>query len=831
MLSLLLSSSCSSSSPSSNSQTPQLTITDIDVVEQDSGKKTVQLVIELNRVASKVVSFNYATLDGVAVAGEDYSQSSGKAQIDSNTLATSIELQILGDITVELDEFFFVSLSAATNATISNDSAKITIRDDDETAAPVLLNRPTNENCSIPDPPSVSSGLKLTRVFSNLSFNAPVLMLQAPANDTRWYVVEQDGLIKTFETGDSDFTLFADLTDRAVYNGGQDERGLLGMAFHPDFQTNKQVFLYYINNNSGLKTIIGRYISPDNGLTLNVPAFSNEDIVFEVSQPANNHNGGNIQFGSDGYLYIGLGDGGGGNDSFQNGLNTLTLLGSMLRIDVDSTPVSGKAYAIPNDNPFVGNAQVLDEIYAYGLRNPWRWSFDRLTGNLMVADVGQTAREEIDIITAGRHYGWGCYEGSLFNSSYAGECAGVINNPPIYEYPRSDGTTVTGGYVYRGGNQRLSGLVGTYLFADFGFGAIWGIDPYANDPSASHQVLIDTSKNISSFAEDNLAELYVLSWSDGEIFRIDTADNSNFPTLLSDTGCVDPANPEIMDSSMIPYRINAAFWSDGAEKDRWFALQDGSSITVEADGDWTFPMGSILVKNFRINTKLVETRFLVHHQDGNWGGYSYEWNEGQTDATLLLNGKTKVIDGQRYVYPSSSQCTACHTSAAGDTLGPETIQMNRKQRYPSNGNAIGNQITSLDNIGWFSASPGAASSLPKLEDPHNTLATTDSRVRAYLHTNCSQCHRPGHIIQNVDMDFRSDTGWNDINICNLAPTAGNLGIQGAQRLLPGDAEGSVIYQRMVRRDSNGMPPLGSTVVDRQGSELLQQWINALQLCP
>jgi glucose/arabinose dehydrogenase len=368
----------------------------------------------------------------------------------------------------------------------------------------------------------------LTRVFPGLNFNEPILMLQAPGNNTRWYVVEQDGLIKTFETGDSNSTIFANLTDRAVFTGGHDERGLLGMAFHPNFQTNQEVYLYYINDSAGLQTIVSRYISPDNGLTLTVPAFNSEDVIIGLSQPANNHNGGNISFGPDGNLYIGLGDGGGANDTFENGLNTQTLLGSMLRIDVDSAPVAGKNYAIPNDNPFVLNPQVLDEIFAYGLRNPWRWNFDLQTGFLYLGDVGQSAREEIDIISAGQHYGWGCFEASLSNPSYAGvlvDCTAVTNNPPIHEYPRSEGVTVVGGYVYRGSNTNLSSLVGTYLFADFGFGTIWGLNPAAGDPSSTNQVLSNTNRQISSFAEDNSGELYILSWSDGAIFRIDSAND------------------------------------------------------------------------------------------------------------------------------------------------------------------------------------------------------------------------------------------------------------------------------------------------------------------
>ena len=367
--------------------------------------------------------------------------------------------------------------------------------------------------------------VKLTRVFADLSFEAPVLMLQAAGNNSRWYVVEQGGLIETFKTGDDSFTIFANLTDRAVYAGGQDERGLLGMAFHPEFASNGEVYVYYISNRTGLQTIISRYRSLDAGITIEVPAPNSEDVVISLPQPANNHNGGNIAFGPEGYLYIGLGDGGGANDRFENGLNTQSLPGSMLRIDVDSTPIPGKNYAIPIDNPFVSNSQVLDEIFAYGLRNPWRWSFDSLTGLLYLGDVGQGAREEIDVIVRGEHYGWGCFEASLRNTNYAGatvDCSDITNNLPIHEYPRSEGVSVVGGYVYRGSNPGLSGLAGKYLFGDFAAGTIWALDPAAADPSSTNRILFDTDRRISSFAQDNSGELYMLSWSDGAIFRIDS---------------------------------------------------------------------------------------------------------------------------------------------------------------------------------------------------------------------------------------------------------------------------------------------------------------------
>ena len=391
----------SGKSDSNVSNQPELNISDADVLEGDSVTSNLQVSVELNKAAIETVSFNYATSDNSAVAGLDYSSRSGSTSINKGQTSVTLSIPILGDGIPELDESFTITLDSVDNAVIKRDNAQVTIRDDDEASIAALDTRPSNPSCDIPDPPPTSVGIKLTRVFSSLSFDAPILLLQAPGNNNRWYLVEQDGLIKTFETGDSNFTIFTDLSDRAVYTGGQDERGLLGMAFHPDFQTNGEVYLYYIANDGGNRTIVSRYLSPDNGLTLTVPAFNAEDKILELAQPADNHNGGHIGFDGDGYLYIGLGDGGSSNDFFENGLDIQTLLGSMLRIDIDSSPAAGKNYAIPVTNPFVGNAQVLDEIYAYGLRNPWRWSFDRQTGDLYLGDVGQSAREEIDLVEAG----------------------------------------------------------------------------------------------------------------------------------------------------------------------------------------------------------------------------------------------------------------------------------------------------------------------------------------------------------------------------------------------------------------------------------------------
>lgn len=366
---------------------------------------------------------------------------------------------------------------------------------------------------------SVEPVLGVERVFPLLNFTAPVAMIQAPGNGSRWFVVEQAGRVRVFgndqATAGSDS--FVDITDR-VDSGG--ETGLLGMAFHPDFPSDPRVYLSYTNADAGLVSRISEFRSSDGGLTLD-PA--SEQMLMVLDQPQANHNGGQLAFGPDGFLYIGMGDGGGANDqhgTIGNGQSMTTLLGKILRIDVDASP--GPDYGIPVDNPFAGNpkcgpsagAQPCPEIYAAGFRNPWRWSFDRQTGELWVGDVGQDALEEIDRVVLGGNYGWRCFEGTRPTGLPCGSEPNLL--PPVAEYDRSQGRTVTGGYVYRGSS--IVGLPGRFVFGDFITGTLWFI---ASDAQPTLRITggLPTGLNISSFGEGVDGELYVVHYG-GQLYRL-----------------------------------------------------------------------------------------------------------------------------------------------------------------------------------------------------------------------------------------------------------------------------------------------------------------------
>jgi uncharacterized repeat protein (TIGR03806 family) len=293
---------------------------------------------------------------------------------------------------------------------------------------------------------------------------------------------------------------------------------------------------------------------------------------------------------------------------------------------------------------------------------------------------------------------------------------------------------------------------------------------------------------------------------------------------------VNPANPTQPASGLIPFSVNAPFWSDGAVKDRWLALPNNTTISVGSNNDWDFPNSTVLMKNFRVGSRLVETRLFMRHPDGNWGGFTYEWNTAQTDANLVQGGAVRDIGGgQQWIFPNEAQCLQCHTAAAGRSLALETAQLNRNHTYPQTGRTA-NQLLTLNSIGMLTPPIVDPQAQPTMPDPADTGAPLANRARAYLHTNCAQCHRPGGPT-SVNLDLRYTTSFASTNTCNVAPQAGDLGVGANARLIaPGSAANSILINRVNRRDGNGMPPLGSTQIDSAGVTLLTQWVNGLGGC-
>ena len=365
--------------------------------------------------------------------------------------------------------------------------------------------------------------IQLTPVASGLS--SPTFVANAGDGSNRLFIVEQPGTVRVLQPGSSTPTLFLDIHTKVVAGG---EQGLLGLAFHPQYAVNGRFFVYYTRVGDGTLVIAEYHVSSNPNVA--DPA---ETMLLTIPHPTNtNHNGGMLAFGPDHYLYIGVGDGGSANDPPNNAQNTEVLLGKILRIDVDHPDsTTGAPYSSPLDNPFV-NAPGRDEIFAFGFRNPWRFSFDQVTGVQWVGDVGQGAREEVDMpIVKGGNYGWRVYEGFACTNSDLSLCDPANYIFPIFDYTHSNGRcSITGGYVYRGSQGALPG--GTYVYGDYCSGEILSWDGTAQN------VLLDTTQNISSFGEDEQGEIYVVNLG-GTVSKI--ASSASCTYTISPTSATYPS--------------------------------------------------------------------------------------------------------------------------------------------------------------------------------------------------------------------------------------------------------------------------------------------------
>lgn len=368
-----------------------------------------------------------------------------------------------------------------------------------------VVNAPAHAQCR--DPGAQATIPVFTFAEFAQGFKDPVHIAHAGDGSGRLFVVEQAGTIRVIENGKVLAEPFLDLRDR-VESGG--EMGLLSVAFHPDYKTNGLLFIDYTTRPDRLYTHVSRLRARGNRADPR-----SEEVLLRIEQPYTNHNGGQLAFGPDRHLYIGMGDGGSANDPQGNGQKLSTLLGKILRIDVNArTP--GRAYAIPADNPFAKRSDVRAEIWAFGLRNPWRFSFDSARGTLFAADVGQNRLEEIDVIVKGGNYGWNIMEGDICTPSVNLRCDKSGLQPPILVYPHAVGQSVTGGFAYRG--DALPELCGVYVYADYVSGRIFGLR-YDGERVSRQREIVKSRHAISSFGVDEKNELYAADHRSGKILK------------------------------------------------------------------------------------------------------------------------------------------------------------------------------------------------------------------------------------------------------------------------------------------------------------------------
>ncbi|MDE0738501.1 MAG: PQQ-dependent sugar dehydrogenase [Planctomycetota bacterium] len=716
--------------------------------------------------------------------------------------------------------------------------------------------------------------LVVEKAFPSLSFIRPVALTNAGDGSGRIFVLDQPGLVYVFPE-DNDVKkaeVFLDVSEKILSplksKPGHPEDGLLGLAFHPDYKNNGIFFTYYTAP-SALKAppapkgkpqkVLGKSIisrwkvskDPDKADA------ASEVVLFEVEQPYGNHNGGSLEFGPDGMLYVPFGDGGLRDDPHANGQNLSTLLATVVRIDVDRKD-PGKEYAIPPDNPFVGEAGkkfgegTRGEIWAYGFRNPWRMAFDSLTGDLWLGDVGQNLWEEIDIVNRGGNYGWKIREGKhAFENAKDAKSTGQPFSEPVWEYKRADGRSITGGLVYRG--KKLPELYGTYFYGDFATFNIWGLR-YDGKKVTSNSLIARSQLPVTAYGETEAGEVYILSFEGaagedtrklkfGQVFNLQKGGiyrfarravaekkgkPQKFPRKLSETGFF--TNMKTLEAApgLIPFDVNVPLWSDGAAKERYIALPIGGKVKFSSTGHWQFPVGTVMVKTFSLgDAKRLETRLMVHSDRG-WDGYTYLWNDERTEAQLLdsaLRRDYKVgKDGaQQWYYPSRSDCNSCHTKVAGFVLGVNTHQLNRVLDY---GGEKTNQLAALSNLGIFDSKVGKPSDHPAYPDWNGKGGDGGALARAYLDVNCSVCHAPGGT-GVAKADLRFNTPLDKTGILNAEPVQKRFTVEGSRVVLPGQPKKSELLLRMMLEGNGRMPTIASSKIDEKAVKVIKRWIRKL----
>jgi putative heme-binding domain-containing protein len=710
-----------------------------------------------------------------------------------------------------------------------------------------------------PEPPQP---YRSERMFPKLLFCNPLACARFPGLD-RFVVCEQAGKLYTFPN-DPNCTkpdLFLDLTselktlDPKVHKGI--DPGGIGLAFHPKFAENRYCYIFYVlNSNNGERLADGSRVSRFTVQRTDPPRIDPASEKIVITWLAGGHNGGCLEFGNDGYLYISTGDG--GNSSPADGLNTgqdlSDLLASILRIDVDHED-GGKPYAIPSDNPFIKTKGCRPEIWAYGLRNPWKMTFDRPTGDLWVGDVGWQSWEMIYRIQRGGNYGWPVMEGRQ-PARFESQRGPTPILPPTLDFPHSEAASITGGYVYHG--KRYPDLSNAYICGDWVTGKIWATR-FQGDKIVSHREIARTGHRVVAFGEDQDGEFYYLHHDekDGAFYRLvpqEQPDTSaSFPRKLSETGLFADTVRQTPAPGVIPFSVNAEQWADFATAERWVALPGNASIkefdspvpipNTYFSAQMHFPKDAVLAKTIALEMvrskpetrRRLETQILLH--DGReWYGYTYQWNDEQTDATLVGPAgaeRTFTIPDseapggkrqQTWRFPSRAECLRCHNHRNNGNLAFNALQLDRDHAY---GPIVDNQLRTLRHAGILNhetPEPPKRSRSRRvgveLRNPYDRSGDLNVRVRSYLHINCSPCHW-------VDLNLRCDIPLAEMAAVGVRPTQGTFNIANAAIIAPADPYRSVLYYRISKLGSGRMPHIGSAIVDEEGVRLIHDWIRQL----
>lgn len=693
--------------------------------------------------------------------------------------------------------------------------------------------------------------------FPNLKFVQPLDLSPAPGSD-RLFVAEQAGRILSFpnrqEIGAAD--LVVDLKE-----SHPDLTAVYAITFHPNFEANRKVYICYIQGNDKPDgtfvsefTIVGDVAASD-GTTAKPPTIDPASERVIIRWWSGGHNGCSLKFGPEGYLYISTGDGGAPSppDPLMAGQDVSNLLSNILRIDVDH-PSADRPYGIPADNPFVEMDNARPEIWAFGFRNPWRMSFDRVKGDLWVGDVGWQLWEMIYRVERGANYGWPIMEGPQPALPESKRGPAPIS-PPVVFHAHSEAASMTGGFVYHG--SRLPELQGVYVYGDFQSGKVWGLKHDGRQVTWQKE-LAQTPLQLVSFGEDNSGEIYLVDYQrTQQIYRLvpnpDDGLHATFPRKLSETGLFTDVVSQTPASGALRYEINAHHWADHTQSERWMAIPGTEPVQIESDSKWIIPNGAVLAKTVSIEMtkgdpttlRRLETQIL-HREADSWRPYTYAWSDDQTDAELVPSlGFSRLLSvqdasapeglrEQTYRFAARSECQMCHnpwvemkTTSVGiqtaSPLGLSLMQLNRQ----SDGNDSENQLVSLQKAGWISGKiPTAPKEAARFTDPYQATAPLNDRVRSYLHVNCAHCHQP-HAGGSAIIDLAYDVKLEDTKLVNAKPGQGAFGISDAALIRPGDPSGSVLHYRLAKTGSGRMPRIGSEEIDEIAVSMIREWIREM----
>jgi putative heme-binding domain-containing protein len=672
--------------------------------------------------------------------------------------------------------------------------------------------------------PEKPSKYRLERIHPGISFTNPV-DLTYNTNLARWFVAEQGGRIFTFDADGKKLQLAADFGPLQGRDGN-----LYAITFDPGFATNHWVYLCYV-----LKSDLpnGSHVSRFTVKTESEPSIDMGSELLLITWLSGGHNGCCLKFGKDGYLYISTGDGAGPNppDTFRTGQNVTDLLSSVLRIDVHQKS-DGKNYAIPKDNPFANDAKARPEVWAYGLRNPWRMGFDAKTGDLWVADVGWELWELVYKIKPGGNYGWSVFEGRQPVVPDQPRGPGPII-PPLKDHPHSEAASITGGYVYYG--SKYPELKGAFIYGDWETRKVWGLRADGDKVTYS-ELLADSNVRVVSFAEDQNGEIAILDYQGG-LYSLEPNPRAtmpqDFPTKLSQTGLFSSTARHEVAPGVVPFQVNAEFWNDHASAERFVALPFETTINA-SERPWKYPTSAVLARTISMemergnpaSRRRLETQIL-HFSEIGWGAYTYRWNEAQTDAELVpLAGAEEVlrvkdslepggVRVQNWRYHSRTECLRCHNPWGGTALGFQPEQLR---------NGGEDTLERFIADGFFNPPPREKGK--KLVSPYDSNNELSARARSYLFANCAHCHRDG-AGGSVPTFMNYELPLDKLHMVGFRPIRGDLGLKDAKVVSAGQPFSSVLLFRNSAMGRSRMPYIGSYVVDEQGITLLREWVYSL----